>query len=74
MNAGRLQEMLAPERPLWRINERDQQRILPLGQSDRLSVCIGETPVFPVKLPIAEAAAAFFQIALSRGLSTFPAS
>ncbi len=57
-----------------RIEERNQQRILALCQRDRLAAGIGEAPVAPVQLPVAEAAAAFLAVALGRSLAGFAPS
>ena len=67
VHAGRLQQMLAAERSLRRVEKGDQQGIFALGQRDVGSVGIGQTPGAPVELPAAEPAAAPLRIPWRRG-------
>jgi len=64
-----LQQMLAAERPLGRVEKGGQQSIFTLGQRDLGSAGVGETPGTPIELPAAELAPAPLRIPLRPGRS-----
>src|SRR5260370_39244866 len=51
VHPSRLQQVLAAERPLRRVEKGDQQSVFPLGQRDLGSARVGETPGAPIELP-----------------------
>src|SRR5258708_18808498 len=66
MDASRLQQMLAAERTLRRLEKGEQHRILALGQCDRGSGRVGQLAGLAVELPAGKAKAAALGIARRR--------
>jgi hypothetical protein len=60
----RLKQMFAGQWSLWRIKERDQQRVLSLGQRDSISARVRQPPRTAVELPGPETAATVFGLSL----------
>src|SRR6516162_3134356 len=56
VHAGCLQQMLAAERPLGRVEKRRQQGVFALGQWDKTSARVAEAPGAAVELPAAKPA------------------
>jgi hypothetical protein len=54
MESGGLQQMLARKRPLWRIEERQQEGVLAFTQGNRPFLRIDEAPAATIKPPSAE--------------------
>jgi hypothetical protein len=69
MQTRRLQQVLAAERALRRIEEREQQGVLTFSQRHWSAGGVGELPGLEVELPAAKSKAAAFGIARRRGAS-----
>src|SRR5262249_31156576 len=54
VDAGRLQQVLAAQRALRRVEEGDQQGVFALGQGDRRALGIGEAAIAPIEEPAAK--------------------
>jgi hypothetical protein len=66
----RLQKALSGERPLWRIEERDQECVFPLRQWDRDAVRVRQASRTTIELPTAKLAAALLGLSLSGNAPT----
>ncbi len=63
MNASRLLQVLAGERPLRRVEKGGQQGIFALRQRDRSAVGIGQAPAAPIEPPSIESISTSLRIA-----------
>src|SRR5262245_30353616 len=74
VHARGLQQVLAAQRALRRIEKGEQQGVLALGQCYRSAGGVGEPPGFAVELPAAKSKAAPLAIARRRGTSDIESS
>src|SRR5262245_8049468 len=74
MHARGLQQVLAAERALRRIEKGDQQGVLAFGQCHRSASRVGEPASLGVELPAAKSKAPAFEIARRRGTSDIESS
>jgi hypothetical protein len=60
VNPRCLQEVFATQWPLWRVEERGQERVFTLGKRDRAPIDVRQTALTAIELPAAKAAPALF--------------